>query len=132
MRKRAALLAVAVLVLVTALYAEKDMKNVSTSQTAAKAKIDVGSDRNGNSDVYIRTWHMARQKDGRAFYVVWFQPEDGGAPQNAGVIEIDDDAKGAFRTLTPLRDFEVFITVETDRAATAPTGEELFRTEIDR
>jgi len=63
-----------------ALYAEKDMKNVSTSQTAAKAKIDVGSDRNGNSDVYIRTWHMARQKDGRAFYVVWFQPEDGGAP----------------------------------------------------
>lgn len=131
MTKRAALIGLMMLCLAAGLYAEKSMKNVSQTQTSAAGKIDVGGDRNGNSDVYIRTFHMARQRDDRAFYVVWFQPKDG-APQNAGVIKINDDSEGAFRTLTPLRDFDVFITVENDRSATAPSGEEILRTEIDR
>ena len=130
MTKRAALLAMVALLLAAGLYAEKSMDNVAKSQTSARGKIEAGTDRNGNTDVYIRTWDLARQKkDAGAFYVVWFQPKDEPA-KNAGVIKMNDDGDGAFRTLTPLKDFDVFITVESDQAATSPSGEELLRTHI--
>jgi hypothetical protein len=117
------------LCLAAGLYAEKSMENVAKTQTTARGKIEAGTDRNGNTDVYIRTWDLARQKKDAAFYVVWFQPKDAAA-QNAGVIKMDDDQQGAFRTLTPLKDFDVFVTVESDAAATSPSGEEILRTHV--
>lgn len=43
---------------------------------------------------------------------------------------MDDDQQGAFRTLTPLKDFDVFVTVEPNAAATSPSGEEILRAHV--
>src|SRR6185503_11960981 len=103
MRKRMVLIGIVMLSLVAGAYAEKSMDNVAKTQTSARGKIEAGTDRNGNTDVYIRTKDLARQKKDAAFYVVWFQGKDEAA-KNAGVIKMNDDGDGAFRTLTPLKD----------------------------
>jgi hypothetical protein len=65
----------------------------------------------------------------RTAYVVWFQ-ERGGEPLNQGVLKPGKDLKATFRSVTPLKVFDVFITGESDPNTKLPGEPEVMRTGI--
>jgi hypothetical protein len=58
--------------------------------------------------------------------VVWIQPE-GQSPSNAGVLRVNSELKGDFRTNTPSKRFDLFVTAEDSPTATSPGGTEIMR-----
>ena len=62
-----------------------------------------------------------RVSAGATTYSVWIQPE-GAVPQNIGALEVDHELTGRLETLTPLHEFELFITTELDQTVVAPKG----------
>ena len=56
-------------------------------------------------------------------YVVWVEPLDRSmAPQNVGALRVNDDLEGELRTVTPLEDFNLFVTPEPHGNANEPSG----------
>src|SRR6187431_3154382 len=58
---------------------------------AAKGKVEVGAEKNGNRDVKVEVEHLAKPSEafaGRTSYVVWLRPQAGRA-QNVGVLSVD-------------------------------------------
>lgn len=55
-------------------------------------------------------------------YVAWVQSSRESAAQNVGALVVDDYRTGVLKTTTPLRDFELFVTVEPTSDAAKPTG----------
>ena len=73
-------------------------------------------DRNGNGIVNVRVEHLAKPAmltPPSTMYVVWFQ-QPGSDPENEGQLQVDNGLRGSLRTTTPLHNFDVFITAETD------------------
>jgi hypothetical protein len=99
---------------------------------AAEGKVQVAAEKNGNHDVKVEVQHLAppdKVADGAAAYVVWIKPEQG-APQNVGVLKVDENLQGNLETKTDYRTFEVMVTAERDANATAPTGTPVMRTNV--
>jgi hypothetical protein len=65
-------------------------------------------------------------------YVAWVQNDREAPPQNVGALSLDVDLNGVLKTITPLHEFEFFVTVEPSSDASAPTGPPLFWTHKDR
>jgi hypothetical protein len=55
-------------------------------------------------------------------YVAWVQSDLEAPPHNVGALVVDDDQRGELKTITPLRDFELFVTAEPASDAAQPTG----------
>jgi hypothetical protein len=55
-------------------------------------------------------------------YVAWVQGDREAPPHNVGALVVDDEQQGELRTLTPLRDFELFVTAEPSSDVAQPTG----------
>ena len=64
-------------------------------------------------------------------YVAWVQSDREAPAHNVGSLIVDDDMNGELRSLTPLRDFELFVTVEPSSDAAEPTGPPLLWTHRD-
>ena len=64
-------------------------------------------------------------------YVAWVQSDREAPAYNVGALAVDDDRNGELKTVTPLRDFELFVTVETSSDASQPTGPPLLWTHRD-
>jgi hypothetical protein len=106
----------------------------STSVPAATATVDVGQDRNGNTTIDLRVQHLAqpdRLTPPASTYIVWIQPRDE-QPQKQGQLKVGSDLSARFQATTPARQFTLFVTAETDAAATQPSGQEVLRQEINR
>ena len=89
---------------------------------AARGKVDIGKDSNGNTKVKMEAEHLAepgKLSPPRTEYVVWFQ-EKGGEAQTQGRLRIDKNLKGSFETSTPLKNFDVFVTAESDPSTKQP------------
>jgi hypothetical protein len=85
-------------------------------------------DRNGNIKLQIQTKNLAapeRLTPAKVAYVVWIEPRDG-QPQNAGVLKVNDDLDGSFRTTTASKAFDVKVTAEDNPTVSQPTGPEIF------
>jgi hypothetical protein len=55
-------------------------------------------------------------------YVAWVQSDREETPHNVGVLVVDDEQTGELQTITPLRDFELFVTAEPSSDVVEPTG----------
>jgi len=81
---------------------------------AAEGVVRATSGANGNTRLHIFVRHLAKPEKVRpdaTTYVVWVQPA-GGLPQNMGALKVDEDLRGSLETITPLKSFDVFITLE--------------------
>jgi hypothetical protein len=102
---------------------------------AAKGSVQVGKDRNGNTDLKLKVEHLASPSDltpSQSSYVVWLQDRGGAAPENKGALKVNGKLEGNFQTVTPRRNFELFVTGENDGTVTSPSGPEVLRTSISR
>jgi len=62
-------------------------------------------------------------------YVLWVATADRQSVVNAGQIRVDENRKAEMQTLTPLRDFVVFITAEVRGDVTSPGPDMVFQSE---
>ena len=115
-------------------YAKKYPFTASTAVPAARGKVDIGKDSNGNTTVKITAEHLAepgKLSPPGTDYVVWFQ-EKGSEPQTQGRLRIDKNLKGNFETSTPLKNFDIFVTAESNASTKQPAGTEVFRTTVQQ
>jgi hypothetical protein len=104
----------------------------ATSVPAAMGHAEITHDKNGNTLVDLKVHHLAKPENltpPASAYVVWFQPA-GQPPQNQGVLRVDSDLNGEFKTTTPLKNFDIFVTAEPGPTVTAPTGSEIMRQHV--
>jgi hypothetical protein len=98
--------------------------------------VDAGEP-NENSTLNISVENLAppdRLTPPAATYVVWAKsaetPE--AKPINLGALDVDSEAlDGELETLTPLRQFELFITAEASAEVTEPTGDPVLLTTVN-
>jgi hypothetical protein len=119
--------------LATPALAEKkfDMKTSSTVP-AAEGRAIVEHDRNKNIQVTLEVRHLAQPQSlapAKGTYVVWIQPE-GQAASNVGVLRVNEELKGDFRTTTPYKKFDLFVTAEDSPTVSSPSGPEIMRQQL--
>ena len=132
--KRVAIMFLFAVVALTPAYGKKYPLTASAVVPAARGKVDIGKNSNGNTTVKIEAEHLAapdKLSPPGSDYIVWFQ-ERGGEPQTQGRIRVDKNLKGSFETSTPLKNFDIFVTAESDAGAKLPTGPEVFRTTVQQ
>ena len=74
----------------------------------------MGHDKNGYTKVEVEVEHLATPENltpPRTAYVVWFKEHDA-EPLNQGLLKPGKDLKATFRSVTPLKTFDVVITAE--------------------
>lgn len=97
---------------------------------SADARVVLTYDRNDNIHVHL-AGVPAPESFGARYtrYVVWTQPP-GGKAVNVGQIRVEN-GRGSLETLTPLRRFQLFITVEEKGDVQQPGPLVVFRREKD-
>jgi hypothetical protein len=101
---------------------------------AAKGSVEIGHDRNGNTEIKLTVEHLANPTSlspSQANYVVWLQDKDSG-PENRGELRVNGNLEGTFQTVTPRKNFDLFVTGENDGTAKSPSGPEVLRTTVSR
>jgi hypothetical protein len=100
---------------------------------AAMGKVKVNGVKDGNAEIEIDVHHLAKPADafGNAqVYVVWFQRDAGGPPQNQGELRLDNDLEATFKTKTAFRQFSVFVTAEGRANVSAPSANQVLSTSV--
>jgi hypothetical protein len=98
--------------------------NGAETVPAAEGTVKVAAEKDGNTKVKLQVKHLALPSaafDESSTYVVWLKPDDGGAPQNVGVLFVDKNLKGNLETRTGLKEFEVMVTAEHTSEAVTPS-----------
>jgi hypothetical protein len=89
---------------------------------------------NDNTMMKLEVDHLAepdKMAPGASTYVVWIQSTPGQA-QNVGALMVDNDRRGRLETVTPHREFQLFVTAESAATAAAPTSERLLFANVRR
>jgi hypothetical protein len=108
-----------------------DMQTASTVP-GAEGIATIEHDRNKNVQVTLEVRHLAKPQSlspAKETYVVWVQP-DGQQPINAGVLRVNEELKGEFRTNTPYKKFDLIVTAEDSATASYPSGTEIMRQQL--
>jgi hypothetical protein len=125
-------MAVGFIALTSVATAKKYPLTADASVPAARGTVDVGRDKNGNTKVEIQVEHLAAPENltpPRTAYVVWFQ-ERGSEPLNQGVLKPNKSLKATFKSITPLKSFEVLVSAESDPNAKSPSGMNVMRASV--
>ena len=88
-----------------AAFAAKKFPLAAASIPAAKRSVEIGHDRNGNTEIKVTVEHLANPTSlspSQANYVVWLQDENSG-PENRGELRVNGKLEGTFQTVTPER-----------------------------
>jgi hypothetical protein len=99
---------------------------------SAMGDVDLSKDKNGNTNVSLRVEHLAKPTlltPPANLYVVWFQ-EPGSEPENEGQLQVGNDLRGQLKTTTPLRNFDIFVTAETDPTTKTPSDQAVLRVTV--
>ncbi|PYU26097.1 MAG: hypothetical protein DMG32_10665 [Acidobacteria bacterium] len=99
---------------------------------SATGDVDISKDKNGNSNVNLRVEHLAKPgllTPPANFYVVWFQ-QSGDNPENEGQLQVGNDFRGQLKTTTPLHNFDIFVTAESDPTAKTPSDQIVLRATV--
>jgi hypothetical protein len=99
---------------------------------AAEGKVTarVGDNLNTNLDVEVK--HLAppgKVVQGARVYVVWVRPASG-AVQNVGALRLNENLEGKFTTVTPYREFTLWVTPETSATVQAPTSDPVMQAQV--
>ena len=100
---------------------------------AASGEVRVVSVDSGNATIDVGVKHLARPAEafpGTQAYIIWLKPDDGGAAQNLGELPLGDDLQGTFRTTTPFKRFQLFITAEQQSNVTSPSQNRVLDTTV--
>ncbi len=95
---------------------------VSPLLPAASGTLGISHDTSDTTYINLQVKHLAKPDalhPAKAAYVVWVQPP-GQAPQNHGVLQVNDKEEAKYSTTTKERNFEVFVTAEDSPRATSP------------
>ncbi len=106
----------------------------ATIVPATRGEVEVDNDNNGNTKIKMNVEHLAHPESltpPETAYVVWLQ-ERNGTPENQGRLKVDKKLKASFETVTPARNFDLFVTAEQDALAKTPGGPEVLRATIQR
>ncbi len=119
----------------SAIYAAKKVPlNAASIVPAAKGSVQIGKDRNGNTEVKLKVEHLAKPSalsPSQEHYIVWLQ-DKGSGPENQGELRVDEKLEGTFQTVTPLKNFDLFVTGENDGTVKSPSGPEVLRASVAR
>ncbi len=99
---------------------------------AARGEVNAHRDDNGNTEVKLEVEHLAKPENltpPKTSYTVWFQ-ERGSDPVNQGQLRVNSKLKADFRTVTPMRSFDLLVTAESDPLAKVPAGVEVLRASV--
>jgi hypothetical protein len=113
-------------------FAKKFPLTADPSVPAARGEVNIGKDKNGNTKVDLQVKFLAPPENltpPKTAYLVWFQ-DRGGEPTMEGQLRLDKKLNGNFKTTTPLRNFDLFVTAETDASAKTPGSPQLLRTSV--
>lgn len=100
---------------------------MQTSQTtpAAKATLNVARNaKNQTTELSMKVKHLAPAASlstSKNDYVVWLKPANH-ALQKEGVLDVKSDRSAEFKTTTPYKHFELFVTAEDSPSVQAPHG----------
>jgi hypothetical protein len=112
--------------------AKKYPMTVASIVPGARAGVAIGKDKNGNTRLEMKVQRLANLENltpRASAYVVWFQ-ERGGNSENQGQLKMDKNLNATFKTVTPLKSFDVFVTAEQDFRVKGPSGPEVLRATI--
>jgi hypothetical protein len=110
-------------------FAKKYVLTPAAMVPAAAGELDVGNDKNGNTEVKVKVRHLAKPEGltpAKTAYVVWIQ-QTGGSPEMAGLLKVNSKLEGSFETTTPYKGFDLSITAEDDPTVKSPSGPEVLR-----
>ena len=113
-------------------YARKFPLTATPVVPGAKGYVDVGQDKNGNTEVDLKVEFLAKPSSltpPAETYIVWFR-QQGSEPESQGQLKVDDNLRGEFKTTTNMKNFDVFVTAENERVPKAPAGPEVLRATI--
>jgi hypothetical protein len=125
-------MAIALMAVTSVATAKKYPLTADKSVPAARGQVDVGRDKNGNTKVEIEVEHLAAPENltpPRSAYVVWFQ-ERGSEPLNQGALKPNKSLKATFKGTTPLKNFDVIVSAESDPNTKTPSGSEILRASV--
>jgi hypothetical protein len=114
-------------------HAKKFPLTAAAVVPSAQGEVETGRDDNGNTTVQLKVEHLAQPENltpPRAAYVVWFQERGGSNPTIQGQLRPDKKLKAKFRTMTPMKSFDVIVTAESDANAPSPGGTEILRASV--
>ncbi len=131
--RRFGLYGIVILVICCGIAAAKKFPlTAATIVPGARGEVEIGHDRNKNTEVKMKVEHLAKPDSltpPKTTYIVWLQ-EKGADAENSGQLKINNKEQGSFRTTTPRKSFDVFVTAEQDGSAKAPSGPEVLRTSV--
>jgi hypothetical protein len=110
----------------------KVVMTASPSVPAAKGTVYMSHDRNKNSAIDMKVEHLAHPSaltPPQSAYVVWIQ-ESGHDAENQGELHIGNDLNGEFKTVSPHKQFSVFVTAEQGPQVHSPTGDALLTAQV--
>jgi hypothetical protein len=101
---------------------------------AAQGQIKISKADNDNTKMKLEVDHLAepgKMAPGAMTYVVWIQTSPGQV-QNVGALMVDGDRHAKLETVTPHRQFQLFVTAEPVATVAAPTTERLLFANVQR
>jgi hypothetical protein len=101
---------------------------------AAAGEVKVAKEKSGNIRVDVKVKQLAKPGNltpPANTYVVWLQQE-GSQPQSEGQLMLGDNLNGELKTATPLNNFNVFITAETDSQTKTPSDQVVLRAKVQQ
>jgi hypothetical protein len=124
---------VLVLALAGAAWAKTYTMQATSIVPGAIGIIDAKADKNGgNTQVDLKTEHLAKPTllaPPATSYVVWLQ-EQGGEPQNEGILRVGDDQKSELKMTTSASKFSVFVTAENEAKPKSPSNRVVLRSDV--
>lgn len=99
---------------------------------AASGEVKASTDKNGNTTVELKVSHLAKPGNltpPATVYVVWFQ-QQGQSPAKQGELKVNDKLNGDLKASTAMKNFDVWITSESDPNVNNPNGDEILRTTV--
>jgi hypothetical protein len=113
-------------------YARKFPLAATASVAAARGDVEVDHDSNGNTRVRMKVEFLAPPNSltpPASVYVVWLR-EQGAPPVPWGQMKVEKNRKASFESVTPAKNFDLFVTAEQDATIKAPTGPEVLKATI--
>ena len=133
MRRLSSLFALLLLLVGVFAFAEEVKMTNASIDPGAQGRVKFNHDRNHNTLFDIKVEHLAAPSSltpAKSNYVVWIQ-RNGEAPQNMGMLTVNENLEGSFHGTTPLQQFNVIVTAEDNVKADSPSSMEVLRATVN-
>jgi hypothetical protein len=142
--KTAATTAMGLALTACALMGGKGSKNaseipmvVNNKLPSVEGQVSIRNEENNNTGIDLSVKHLARPErvsPDATTYMVWGKPagDENAQALPLGALNVDEDLNAEIKTVTPLKNFDLFITAEPAGVTNEPTGERLLWALINR